>query len=213
MEDNELKTEEQPLEPAGNFAARKVGFPQVRKEKSEKGKLVFIILAILALVSIGVWLVKGKIFKGGVSDYEKISPTPVEAVSFTVTATPFNLKKEEIKIQVLNGSGISGAAKDLKEELEGLGYSDVEVGNASKQDYEITMVSFSRNVNQEEMDNILDKLREIYEEVDYETEDLENFDIKIITGLPKNYKLTPSVKPTSSPTPTVSLTPTVTPKR
>jgi len=40
------------------------------------------------------------------------------------------LDREEITLEILNASGVAGAAGDMKEIFEDFGYSDIEVGNA-----------------------------------------------------------------------------------
>lgn len=47
------------------------------------------------------------------------------------SATPVGeIKRSDLKVQVLNGSGVAGAAAEAKTFLEGLGYVDVAAGNA-----------------------------------------------------------------------------------
>ena len=50
------------------------------------------------------------------------------------TATPAStqLEREEITLEILNGSGVAGAAGDAAEIFEALGYEDVETGNADE---------------------------------------------------------------------------------
>jgi hypothetical protein len=75
---------------------------------------------------------------------------------FTPTATPTNtptptptialkINKEEIKIKVLNGSGKSGKAGEVKDILKKLGYSQIVVGNADNFDYEITEINTKKD--------------------------------------------------------------------
>lgn len=64
------------------------------------------------------------------------TPTPLVSTSPEVvaTATPeatANIDRSTIKLQVLNGSGVSGLAGKAKTYLESLGYKNVAVGNAS----------------------------------------------------------------------------------
>lgn len=42
------------------------------------------------------------------------------------------LEREEITLEILNGSGVAGAAGDAAEVFEALGYEDVEIGNADE---------------------------------------------------------------------------------
>lgn len=57
------------------------------------------------------------------------SPTPTPAV-----------KREDIRIKVLNGSGISGKASVVKDFFTEKGYSDILTGNADAFDYDVTVV-------------------------------------------------------------------------
>ena len=191
----------------------RVGFPRVREEKKGKGKIIFILLAILALGAVGVWLIFGK---GG---WEKTTEIPTPTVTDEVvspTPVPVEIERDGISIQILNGSGISGAAGDLENEMEDLGYTDITVGNASKQDYEDTEVSFSEEIPNEVREEITDKLKAVYESVIVASESVEDYDVKIVTGLPKGYTPSPTkAAATSTPTPveeeTVTPTATLTP--
>lgn len=50
----------------------------------------------------------------------------------TPTPAPTQLEREEITLEILNGSGVAGAAGDMAEIFEALGYEDVEIGNADE---------------------------------------------------------------------------------
>jgi hypothetical protein len=217
MEDSDQKTQSTTSENnTENPGRTRVGFPQPKKEKNKgKGTLIFIILAILALVLVGFWLVFGK--GKGVEEMEEgmLTPSVFEEDSFSPSPIPTQVEfdRDEISIQILNGSGISGAAGDLSDKMEDLGYSDIEVGNASNQDYETTNVTFSSSLPDEVVDEITEMLEDMYEDVDSETGSTDEYDIEIITGYPKDYSPTPTEKPsaTNTPTPTSSVTATVTP--
>lgn len=59
-----------------------------------------------------------------------------------VTSTPkVGTERGQVALQVLNGSGTVGAASDIKDFLEGLGYKGVAVGNANRSDYDETKIS------------------------------------------------------------------------
>jgi len=55
---------------------------------------------------------------------EQQEPTPIP--------TPNQLDREEISLEILNGSGVSGAAAEIAEIFEDLGYKIVEIGNANR---------------------------------------------------------------------------------
>jgi hypothetical protein len=54
--------------------------------------------------------------------------------------TPDDLPLSELTVEVLNGSGISGAASEAAERLEQKGFHVVYVGDAGRSDYEFTRV-------------------------------------------------------------------------
>jgi hypothetical protein len=212
MEGEESKLQEASSETLQDSSRRtRVGFPQVREEKKGKGKFVFIILAILALSAVGAWLIFGQ----KEDEETMLEPTPtIFQQPASQSPTPVQIDRKEVKIQVLNGSGIAGAAGDFKEELEDLGYADITAGNASTQDYTNTEVTFATGVTTEVKDEITDKLEEIFVDVDVKSGSVGEYDLRIVTGLPKGYTPTPT-KPaaTSTPasTPTSKVTGTITP--
>ncbi len=75
-----------------------------------------------------------RVVEGGVSP--TLAPTPTAAAA---------MKREDLKIKVLNGTGKSGVAAKGKDYLEGLGYKDVQTGNAKRSDYGSTEVIFNKS--------------------------------------------------------------------
>lgn len=201
------------------------GAPNISYEntsRSDSGKkntfLIFvIILVILGLLGGGFFLFKDQLFPA-----EEVELTPTPFLTSTPTPTEVPVNREVIKIEVSNGSGISGEAGYLKGKLEGLGYKSIETKNASVQNAVSTTVGFSSNVPEDIQSEISKLLTEQYQEVDSSSEKPSgDFDVAILVGLRKGQKLTTptpnkSITPTiksASPTPTGSLiTPTVTVK-
>lgn len=111
---------------------------QFRHQPSRKFPwwLVITIVVIVVLIIGAVKLVKGK-SKGA-------EPTPATedllmspAPSAEPTAEPEGeLKREELKVQVLNGSGVVGGAGKLAKVLEDAGFEEVGTGNADNYKYE-----------------------------------------------------------------------------
>lgn len=69
-------------------------------------------------------------------------------------ATEKAFDRGTIKVKMLNGSGVKGAASVGKEYLEGLGYKEVVVGNADTSDFEVTEVSIKDSLKE-----VSDKIR------------------------------------------------------
>jgi len=73
-----------------------------------------------------------------------ITPTIVPP---TPTPTP-NFKKEDIKIKVLNGSGVKGKATEIKEILRKKDYVEILTDNADNFDYKITEIQVKKDKSQ-----------------------------------------------------------------
>lgn len=109
---------------------------EVIEEEVEKTNYLWIIIPTALLIGA---LVGGLItYFSGLSRLKEVNttPTPIASKQPVVEATPSaspstTIKREDIKLQVLNGSGVSGLAGKAKTYLEGLGYKDVQTGNAS----------------------------------------------------------------------------------
>lgn len=73
-----------------------------------------------------------------------ITPT---VVPLTPTPTP-NFKREDVKIKILNGSGVKGKATEIKEILRKKGYVEVLTDNADNFDYKITEIQVKKDKKQ-----------------------------------------------------------------
>jgi hypothetical protein len=73
------------------------------------------------------------------------TPTPIPTATLTPTPT---FKKEDLKVQVLNGGGVAGKATDVKEILSDKGYSDIITGNADNFDYTKSEVQVKKSKSQ-----------------------------------------------------------------
>lgn len=107
-------------------------------EKSTNKKPLAIFLIILLLIAAGVG---GLYFLGrsrGAESQNAAVPTqsPTEAPLPTVVPTSIKeLKRSELEVSVLNGSGVAGAANSTAATLRSLGYTVASTGNADKFDY------------------------------------------------------------------------------
>lgn len=149
-------------------------FPRADKmHTSRTPKAILILVGVLILVGLLVFGAM-KFFGTGSdeeSDTSDVLPTAVIAPSSTPTpsdetptptvdeeqdeakATPTPTKTQSsgaqsdsasLSIQVLNGSGVSGAAGEVKTALEDAGYTNVTTGNADSFDYEGLTISVSK---------------------------------------------------------------------
>lgn len=75
----------------------------------------------------------------------KAKPTPVPTAIPLPSPTPTpEIKKDTIKVKILNGSGTPGKAGDVKTVLKEKGYQDIVTGNADTFDFEITEIAVKK---------------------------------------------------------------------
>lgn len=110
------------------------------------------------------------------------SPTP-EATTLPSPSPETSLNREDISIQVLNGSGVTGAAGKAKDYLEGLGYTVDNVGNANSSDYTQTEISTTPSA-QKYADMLTEDLKSKYSVSDQvgSLDSDSNYDVVIILG-------------------------------
>ncbi len=181
----EEKTEEEPAEeePAEEELVKPEITVQSQGRDFKKYFIIgLVVIIVLAVIGGGIYVAQ-KAMKGKEAPAApSTTPTPAP-VEETETPAESELKREDLKLQVLNGSGVPGRAGEAKDFLEGLGYSGIEVGNADSYDYEETEVSFKED-KQDYLELLTDDLAEEYK-LATETGILEeesDFDAVVIIG-------------------------------
>lgn len=147
----------QPTKPAFKSHFRKI---QPSLSVISKGKKKKFLLVVLIVVFVSALIVGGILINRRAINKKGEPPvTPEEAASETMptetpeaTPTP-EFERADLKIKVLNGSGVAGKAGEVKDFLEELGYKDVKTGNADSFDYQETEISIK-----EENENYLELL-------------------------------------------------------
>ncbi len=144
---------------------------------------VFIAGAVFTLGILGFFAYK---FRQNIAS-RTASPTPQANASSAPSPTPVpEIKKEDLKVQVLNGSGIAGQAAKVKEALAGLGLSQIEIGNAEGALAKETVVVFSKQASDSLRKAVITKLEGIFEAVSTSDNGDLGTDILITTGKPKS---------------------------
>jgi len=210
MEEEE-KVKNQPGEESEQTRT-KVGFPQVPEKKSGFNFKIFIILLIILLaIGAGAWYLFGRSNQEIATD--NVTPTSEETQMTEEIATPTEevVDRASVKIQILNGTGISGAAGDLEDNLKKLGYSDFKTGNADNFDHEATEILFGSTVPETVKKEVKGELANVYENVSEGSKSPGDYDITITVGYTKGYKPTPTSKAKATATPTIEPSGTGTP--
>lgn len=115
----------------------------------------------------------------------KPTPIPTEKPSPTPSPTP-EIKKETLKVKILNGSGTPGKAGEVKTVMKELKYNDIVTDNAETFDYEVTEVAVKKG-NAHLGALVKSELLEYVKEVKITTlDEKENADIVVTVG--KDFK-------------------------
>lgn len=113
------------------------------------------------------------------------SPTPTPTVTPTPTEVPIStVLKEELKIQVLNGTGTPGQAGTVRDVLKEAEFKNIEVADAEEQsgDRDAEVV-FSQKVSSDEQKEIKKILEDTFASVSAKADkELKDFDVLITTG-------------------------------
>ncbi len=113
-------------------------------EKSDRGWVWMLLAFVLGLVAGGVGgFVLAKIQNSKAKPDQSVVEKVVISTPSPSPAVVAQANRADLKVQVLNGSGIKGEAARAKEFLEGLGYKDVKVGNADG-DFQLTEIAFKK---------------------------------------------------------------------
>jgi hypothetical protein len=173
------------------------------KQKSGGSKWLIIFIILLILGGAGIYFFTKSSSEPIATPTPAFNVTPIEdkATSTPVaTKSPEPVKKDEVSIEIQNGTGITGEAKLLSDKLKALGYTDITAGNASTTDNTATTVTFSKTLSQSVQDEIKKTLEGFYKEVNVKTSSTQKSDIVIITGL----RASQTSKPAGSATPKAS---------
>jgi hypothetical protein len=203
MEENETSQESvQPI--IEEQKTPEVGFPMPQpRQKMQGSKLIFIGLGLLVLIGLGIFLFA----RGSKQETIKITPTPSQyeetitpLETGTLTPTPSSIDKTKVKIEVQNGTGVTGEAAFLQTKLKTAGYSLITVGNATTQDATTTTVTFAKSLSTQIVADITKQLEAIYTKVETKTSSTQVQDAIVITG--SRTGVTPKPTTTATPTPT-----------
>ncbi len=156
----------------------------IAKNRQKKPLFWWAVIVIVAAITTGIGLVSlsGSSGKSSVVSIIPQKPTPSLTPSSTPTPIPLP-KKEDLKVQILNGGGVAGAAGKMKTILEDLGYTVEDVGNTDEYTYDETEVQAK-----EGYDSLLEDLvKELEEEYtvgssDTSLTDASAYDIVVIVG-------------------------------
>ncbi len=177
------------------------------KQKSSGSKWLIIFIILLILGGAGIYFFTKSSSEPIATPTPAFNVTPIEnkATSTPVaTKSPEPVKKDEVSIEIQNGTGITGEAKLLSDKLKTLGYSDITAGNASSTDNTETTVTFLKTLSQTVQDELKKELESFYKTVNVKTSTTQKSDVVVITGLRGSQTTKPASTSSSTGTPKAS---------
>lgn len=155
-------------------------------ERKTPIKLLFAITIITALV-VGFILGGVYVYMSGVKDVPQVTGTPTPSAqpqnaTPAPTPTPQPVKLNTLKVNVLNGSGIIGAAGKVKTALETAGFVVPGTGNASNYAYKKTVIQVKDSVPVQVVDSLKEALKAYSLEDGDKLPASSTYDIVVIAG-------------------------------
>lgn len=124
------------------------GGKSVSLSKPKIGKEILIFIASFVL-SFGLFILISRANINVSLPFIKAKPTvaplPTEVPPTPTPTISPNIKRDEIKVKILNGSGTVGKAGDVKSVLKDLGYSDIVTDNADNFDYTQSVLQIKKS--------------------------------------------------------------------
>ncbi len=181
FEEREIKREEEKEE-------NKTDEDKKPKPKSEKTPFFILFLVFLFGLVIGAGLIGGifyyKMKMEGMPKLASVKETPKpeeKKEEPTPTPKPQEVNIKDLKVLILNGSGIKGEAKRVEDLLKKEEFEKTETGNADSYNYTDTIVYLKENLK----DSVYDKIEKTLSNFSIKKDVLEKdspYDIKIIVG-------------------------------
>lgn len=195
---------------AKSAKGKKAGAPKGKEKRKDRMKAVILILIIVlttVVLVLGVFIFVKSIKNGTsegeinapIAEVEKSAPTPtpspLEPKAEAATTTPVSadaspaptpaqqpeLKKEEITLRVLNGSGIRGLAGVYAQKIKDAGFVNIETGNADNFQYQGIQIRYRAQAKPfaEEISLVLEK---DYKNLVLKEASLDGLDIEVVVG-------------------------------
>lgn len=156
----------------------------MHRDSSTKPLIVWAVVTIVVAILTGTVLFA--VSKKSVhfpSFLVKPTPTPTPLPTPTPTPTPAPVDKKTLKVQVLNGGGVTGAASKMKKALEDKGYTVSGTGNTDEYTYETTEIH-TKAASSGAIDMISTDLKDSYTlgTSSADLADSSSYDVQVIVG-------------------------------
>ncbi len=158
----ESESEAEPIK--RSFIVNKDNPPMYEQKSGEKksGKKLLIFVIVLILLLAGGYLANKK-FRVVSKVKSIVQPAPVTTPTPVPSPSPVSqpvLNRSDWSLEVLNGSGVTGAAKKIADKIQALGYPVVKTGNADKDNYAVTQILVKKEL-QSQVELVIADLKDI----------------------------------------------------
>lgn len=155
-----------------------------KKNKIQVGVLVTMLVCLFAFVG---WYFFIRKVPDEKLNQALITPTPMSTLSVTpeITASQSSAitPKEDVTIQILNGSGTPGQATKAQAALESDSFTNIEIGDAQNAAATSTIIVFTDSVSEVYRTEIVNSMKQIFVSVEEEIiPQTDGFDVLITTG-------------------------------
>lgn len=163
------------------------------KVPSKKIVAAAFLLVLLLAAGLYFFLFRSKPGALAPNDVAKTNASPAaqveEASSPAQESTPApqlvaSTKKEDIKVTILNGSGVQGQASKVRSTLASLGFINFQLGNAASFNLKETMVTYSDSVSDQIIDEVVANLEKEFTQITRQEDPKRRAEIVITTGQP-----------------------------
>lgn len=153
-------------------------------DKSSIWFLFIFVFLLLGMAALGFVYLRDKRVDSNIRVSSQVTEETVTTVSPIPTQRP-EPNLSDYKSQVLNGSGVAGAAKEVSDALEEKGFEKIDTGDANSYNYIDTEVSLKEDVSPD-LFEVLKSILEQYNLKEVKSlEDAKEYDIVIIVGSKK----------------------------
>jgi len=177
----ELEEIEDKRETGSPFSAAEFGLSEKKSNKGKNAILFIVVFLLVAIISALFYFFATGTLKFEPKE-EEVVTSPTETP--TPSPTPVEFDRADITVEVLNGSGVGGAAGAMESFLEELGYENIEVGNADNSDYENITIQVKKEFEDIASLIVEDLETDYVVNSDYETLDGDSeYEVVIIVGV------------------------------
>lgn len=128
--------------------------PQVKKVGIIIGVIIFVLVIGYGIIS----------SNKATSNIPEPSPSPSPSTQVIISSPSPEpvIDLEDYSLSILNGAGIAGEASLVQEDLEALGFKDIDTGNADNYDFTDTIISYKKDTPKQALNSIEEALEDQY---------------------------------------------------